>query len=190
MTGAVYPWEIVLHCLYLLLFGILSEKFSGSQNDNKSGTLAEVVPGFFASDNLNTWVDGWLEREILRCSPAHAHSSSGCLQDATSQSCFRPALCPKVYFSSVVCYCLKCQPPPALPRQSCEVFPPSLHLAREVGRFWDYSRAFLKLLFPLSGGIWHWVSHCFLVLTLPLQADRWPASRERPFLEGEIRHIN
>lgn len=106
------------------------------------------------------------------------------------QSCFRPALCPKVYFSSSVRYCLKCQPPPALPRLSCKVFSPSLHLAWEVGRFWDHSRAFLKLLFPLSGRVWHWVSHCFLVLTLPLQADRWPALREWPFLEGEIEHIN
>lgn len=180
----------MLLCLYLLTLRILSDKLSGSQNDNKSGNLTEVVPGFFGSDSLNIWGDEWLEKETLGCSPAHAHSSSGCLQDAASQSCFRPALSPKVYFSSLVCYCLKCQPPPALPRLSCKVFSPSLHLAQEVGRFWDHSRAFLKLLFPLSGGVWHWVSCCFLVLTLPLQADRWPALRERPFLEGEIEHIN
>lgn len=176
--------------LHLFPFGILSDKLSCSQNDNKSGTLAEVVPGFFASDNLNAWDDERHEKETLGCSPAHAHSSSGCLQDAASQNCFRPALCPKVYFSSSVCYCLKCQPPPALPRLSCKVFSPSLHLAWEVGRFWDHSRAFLRLLFPLSGRVWHWVSHCFLVLTLPLQADRWPALREWPFLEGEIEPIN
>lgn len=145
----------MLHCLHLLPFGVLPDTLSGSRNDNKSGTLTEVVPGFFGSDNLNTWVDGWLEREILGCFPAHAHSFSGCLQDAASPSCFRPALCPKVYFSHLVCYCLKCQPPPALSRLSCKVFSPSLHLAREVGRFWDHSRAFLKLLFPLSGGVWH-----------------------------------
>lgn len=93
------------------------------------------MPGFFGSDSLNIWGDEWLKKETLGCSPAHAHSSSGCLQDAASQSCFRPALCPKIYFPSLVCYCLKCQPPPALPRLSCKVFSPSLHLAREVERF-------------------------------------------------------
>lgn len=134
----------MLHCLFhLLLFGILPDKLSGSQNDNKSCILAEVVPDFFGSDNLDTWGDEGLEKETLGFSPAHARSSSS------------PALCPKVYFSSLVCYCLKCQPPLALPRLSCKVFSPSLHLAREAGRFWDHSGAFLKLLFPLSGRVWH-----------------------------------
>lgn len=51
--------------LHLFPFGILSDKLSCSQNDNKSGTLAGVVPGFFASDNLNAWDDERHEKETL-----------------------------------------------------------------------------------------------------------------------------
>lgn len=49
---------------------------------------------------------------------------------------------------------------------------------------------FLKWLFPLSGGVWLRVNCSFLALTLPFQADRWPALRDQPFLEGEIKHIS
>lgn len=70
-----------------VVFQDLSARVPGSQNDDKSGTLAEVVArvmDFLGSDSLNMWDGGWLGRGTLGCTPAGLHSSSGCLQDTRS----------------------------------------------------------------------------------------------------------
>lgn len=140
-----------------VIFQDLSDRLSGLQNDKKSGMLAKVLMELLGPDSLNTQDGGWTGRGTLGCAPAGLHSSSGHLQGALvqnksqtppSQSCLKPALCTKVCFSNLVCYSLKCQPPPALSRLSCKVFPLPL-LGSGDGEVLGPFQAFLKHLFPL-----------------------------------------
>jgi len=74
-----------------VIFQDLAARLLDLQNDNRSGTLPEVVArvmDFLSSVSLDRRDGGWLGRGALGCAPASLHSFSGCLQDTRAQSKF------------------------------------------------------------------------------------------------------